>query len=229
MNWRFRGLACCTSRDDETGQRLEPIEEVTIDVDEPYAGVVIEKVSQRRGEMQDMRATGAGKIRLLFSRAFARAHRISRRIPDRHARHRRDEPDVSRYAPFKGPIEGRRNGVLVSTDDGEAVAYALWYLEERGRLFITPGTRVYQGMIIGENSRDNDLDVNPLRSKQLTNIRTHAKDEALRLTPVSLLTLEQSIAYIEDDELVEVTPRCIRLRKRALLPHLRKKAKEEVA
>jgi GTP-binding protein len=107
------------------------------------------------------------------------------------------------------------------------VTYALWYLEERGKLLIQPGTRVYQGMIVGENSRDNDLDVNPLRTKQLTNIRTHAHDEAMRLTPVTPLTLEQSIAYIEDDELVEVTPKSIRLRKRALLPHLRKKAKAE--
>jgi len=215
-------------RDEATGQRLEPIEEVTIDVDEPYAGVVIEKVSQRRGEMQDMRATGAGKLRLIF-------HAPSRGLIGYHGEFLTDTRGTGvmnrsffGYAPFKGPIEGRRNGVLISTDDGEAVAYALWYIEERGRLFITPGTRVYEGMIIGENSRDNDLDVNPLRSKQLTNIRTHSKDEAVRLTPVSQLTLEQSIAYIQDDELVEVTPKSIRLRKRALLPHLRKKAKEEV-
>jgi GTP-binding protein len=215
-------------KDSDTGQRLEPIEEVTIDVDEPYAGIVIEKVSQRRGEMQDMRATGAGKIRLMF-------HAPSRGLIGYHGEFLTDTRGTGvmnrmfhTYAPFKGPIEGRRNGVLVSTDDGEAVAYALWYLEERGRLFITPGTRVYEGMIIGENSRYNDLDVNPLRSKQLTNIRTHSKDEAVRLTPVSALTLEQSIAYIEDDELVEVTPQSIRLRKRALLPHLRKKTKEEV-
>ena len=215
-------------KDETTGQRLEPIEEVTIDVDEPYAGVVIEKVSQRRGEMQDMRATGAGKTRLTF-------HAPSRGLIGYHGEFLTDTRGtgvINRsfhgYAPFKGPIEGRRNGVLISTDDGEAVAYALWYIEERGRLFIIPGTRVYEGMIIGENSRDNDLDVNPMRSKQLTNIRTHAKDEAVRLTPVSPLTLEQSIAYIQDDELVEVTPKSIRLRKRALLPHLRRKAKEEV-
>jgi GTP-binding protein len=215
-------------KDPENGQRLEPIEEVTIDVDEPYAGVVIEKVSQRRGEMQDMRATGAGKTRLTF-------HAPSRGLIGYHGEFLTDTRGTGvmnrmfhGFAPFKGPIEGRRNGVLVSTDDGEAVAYALWYLEERGRMFIMPGTRVYEGMIIGENSRDNDLDVNPLRSKQLTNIRTHSKDEAVRLTPVSPLTLEQSIAYIQDDELVEVTPKSIRLRKRALLPHLRKKAKEEV-
>ncbi len=142
---------------------LEPIEEVTIDVDEPYAGVVIEKVSQRRGEMQDMRATGAGKTRLIF-------YAPSRGLIGYHGEFLTDTRGTGvmnrmfhGYAPFKGPIEGRRNGVLVSTDDGDAVAYALWYLEERGRLFITPGTRVYEGMIIGENSRDNDLDVNPLR------------------------------------------------------------------
>jgi GTP-binding protein len=130
------------------------------------------------------------------------------------------------YAPYRGTVDGRRNGVLVSTSEGPSVAYALWYIEERGKLFIIPGTQVYQGMIIGENSRDNDLDVNPLKSKQLTNIRTHSKDEAVRLTPVIPPTLEQSIAYIEDDELVEVTPKSIRLRKRALLPHLRKKKAE---
>ena len=215
-------------KDAGTNERLEPIEEVTIDVDEPYAGIVIEKVSQRRGEMQDMRATGAGKVRLTF-------HAPSRGLIGYHGEFLTDTRGTGvmnrmfhAYAPYKGPIEGRRNGVLVSTDDGEAVAYALWYLEERGRLFITPGTRVYEGMIIGENSRDNDLDVNPLKSKQLTNIRTHSKDEAVRLTPVAPLTLEQSIAYIEEDELVEVTPKSIRLRKRALLPHLRKRAKEEV-
>jgi GTP-binding protein len=213
--------------DPVTGQRLEPIEEVTIDVDEPYAGVVIEKVSSRRGEMQDMRATGAGKTRIVF-------HAPSRGLIGYHGEFLTDTRGTGvmnrmfyGYAPYKGAIEGRRNGVLISTDDGEAVTYALWYLEERGRLFITPGTRVYEGMIIGENARDNDLDVNPLRAKQLTNIRTHAKDEALRLTPVMPLTLEQSIAYIEDDELVEVTPKSIRLRKRALLPHLRKRAKAE--
>jgi GTP-binding protein len=213
--------------DSVTGERLEPIEEVTIDVDEPYAGVVIEKVSQRKGEMQDMRATGAGKTRLLF-------YAPSRGLIGYHGEFLTDTRGtgvINRmfhgYAPYKGPIEGRRNGVLVSTNDGEAVAYALWYLEERGKLFIIPGTRVYEGMIVGENSRDNDLDVNPMRAKQLNNIRTHSKDEAIRLTPVMPLTLEQSIAYIQDDELVEVTPKSIRLRKRALVPHLRKRAKAE--
>jgi len=213
--------------DAKTGQRLEPIEEVTVDVDEPFAGIVIEKVSSRKGEMRDMRATGAGKVRLVF-------HAPSRGLIGYHGEFMTDTRGtgvINRifhgYAPYRGTVEGRRNGVLISTNEGTAVAYALWYLEERGRLFVVPGTRVYKGMIIGENARDNDLDVNPLRAKQLTNIRTHAKDEAVRLTPVMPLTLEQSIAYIEDDELVEVTPKSIRLRKRALVPHLRKKAKAE--
>jgi GTP-binding protein len=211
--------------DPETGQRQEPMEEVTIDVDEPYAGIVIEKISIRKGEMRDMRATGAGKTRLVF-------HAPSRGLIGYHGEFLTDTRGTGvmnrmfhGYAVHKGAIEGRRNGVLISTGDGEAVTYALFYLEERGKLFIVPGTKVYQGMIIGENARDNDLDVNPLKAKQLTNIRTHAKDEALRLTPIVPLTLEQSIAYIEDDELVEVTPKSIRLRKRALLPHLRKQAK----
>ena len=213
--------------DPETGQRLEPIEEVTIDVDEPYAGIVIEKISMRKGELQDMRATGAGKTRLVF-------HAPSRGLIGYHGEFLTDTRGtgvINRmfhgYAPYKGTVEGRRNGVLVSTGDGEANAYALWYLEERGRLFVVPGTRAYQGMIVGENSRDNDLDVNPMRAKQLTNIRTHSHDEAIRLTPVMPLTLEQSIAYIEDDELVEVTPKSIRLRKRVLVPHMRKRAKAE--
>jgi GTP-binding protein len=215
--------------DPKTGERLEPIEEVTIDVDDPYTGIVIEKVSQRKGELQDMRPTGAGKTRLVF---FA----PSRGLIGYHGEFLTDTRGtgvINRmfhgYAPFKGGIEGRRNGVLISTADGEATNYALFFLEERGKLFAIPGTKVYQGMIVGEHSRDNDLDVNPLKAKQLTNIRTHAKDEALRLTPVSPLTLEQSIAYIGDDELVEVTPESIRLRKRELLPHMRKRTKAEAA
>ena len=211
----------------ENGERLEPMEEVTIDVDDPYAGVVIEKISMRKGELQDMRPTGAGKTRLVF---FAPA----RGLIGYHGEFLTDTRGtgvINRmfhgYAPYKGALEGRREGVLISTGDGEGVAYALWYLEERGKLFVIPGTKIYQGMIIGEHSRDNDLDVNPLKAKQLTNIRTTSKDEAVRLTPIVPMTLEQAIAYIEDDELVEVTPQSIRLRKRALLPHLRKRAKEE--
>jgi GTP-binding protein len=213
--------------DPDTGEKLEPIEEVTIDVDDPYTGVVIEKISTRKGELQDMRPTGAGKTRLVF---FA----PSRGLIGYHGEFLTDTRGtgvINRmfhgYAPFKGRIEGRRSGVLISTGDGDAVAYALWYLEERGRLFVVPGTKIYQGMIVGEHSRENDLDVNPLRAKQLTNIRTTSKDEAVRLTPVMPMTLEQAIAYIEDDELVEVTPLSIRLRKKELVPHLRKRAKAE--
>src|SRR6185295_10023995 len=204
-------------KDEKTGERLEPIEEVTIDVDDPYAGVVIEKISLRKGELQDMRPTGAGKTRLVF-------HAPSRGLIGYHGEFLTDTRGTGvmnrmfhGYAPYKGTMEGRRNGVLISTGDGEAVAYALWYIEERGKLFIVPGTKVYQGMIIGQNAKDNDLDVNPLKGKQLTNIRTTSKDEAVRLTPIVPLTLEQSIPYIEDDELVEVTPKSIRLRKRALV------------
>jgi GTP-binding protein len=209
--------------DEKTGEKMEPIEEVTIDVDDPYAGTVIEKVSMRKGELQDMRPTGAGKTRLVF---FA----PSRGLIGYHGEFLTDTRGtgvINRmfhgYAPYKGTLEGRREGVLVSTGDGEAVAYALWYLEERGKMFVIPGTKVYQGMVIGEHARDNDLDVNPLKAKQLSNIRTTSKDEAVRLTPIVPMTLEQAIAYIEDDELVEVTPVSIRLRKRALLPHLRKR------
>ncbi|MBN9571553.1 MAG: translational GTPase TypA, partial [Alphaproteobacteria bacterium] len=211
--------------DPDTGERIEPIEEVTIDVDDPYTGVVIEKIANRKGELQDMRQTGAGKTRLTF-------YAPSRGLIGYHGEFLTDTRGTGvmnrmfhSYAPHKGPIEGRRNGVMISNGDGEAVAYALWYLEERGRLFVVPGTKIYQGMIVGENAKDNDLDVNPLRAKQLTNIRTTSKDEAVRLTPATTLTLEQSIAYIEDDELVEVTPKSIRLRKRELLPHLRKRAR----
>ena len=206
------------------GERLEPMEEVTIDVDDPYTGVVIEKVATRKGEMQDMRPTGAGKTRLTFIAP-------SRGLIGYHGEFLTDTRGTGvinrmfhSYAPHKGPIIGRTNGVLISTGDGEAVAYALWYLEERGKLFIIPGTKVYQGMIIGQNAKDNDLEVNPLKAKQLTNIRTTSKDEAVRLTPIVPMTLEQAIAYIEDDELVEVTPQSIRIRKRELSPHDRKRA-----
>jgi GTP-binding protein len=210
--------------DPETGQRLEPVEEVQIDLDGDYAGIVVEKLSLRKAEMQDMRPSGGGKMRLVFlapTRGLigyqgelltdTRGTAIMSRIF--HA-----------YAPWKGPIEGRRNGVLISTASGDAVAYALWNLEERGPMFITPGTPVYQGMVIGAHSRGNDLDVNPVKGKQLTNIRTTSKDEAVRLTPPITMSLEQAIAYIDDDELVEVTPKSVRLRKRFLDPNERKRA-----
>ena len=210
--------------DPVSGQRLEPIEEVTIDVDDPYTGVVIEKISGRKGEMTDMRPTGAGKTRLTFWAP-------SRGLIGYHGEFLTDTRGTGvmnrmfhGYAPYKGQVAGRTNGVLISTGDGESVAYALWYLEERGKLFIVPGTKVYQGMIIGQNAKDNDLDVNPLKAKQLTNIRTTSKDEAVRLTPIVPMTLEQAIAYIEEDELVEVTPQSIRIRKRDLDPNARKRA-----
>jgi GTP-binding protein len=211
------------------GERLEPMEEVTIDVDDPYTGVVIEKVSIRKGEMTDMRPTGAGKTRVTFLAP-------SRGLIGYHGEFLTDTRGTGvinrmfhSYAPHKGPIPGRTNGVLISTGDGEAVAYALWYLEERGKLFIVPGTKLYQGMIIGQNAKDNDLEVNPLKAKQLTNIRTTSKDEAVRLTPIVPMTLEQAIAYIEDDELVEVTPQSIRIRKRELNPNDRKRASRAMA
>ncbi len=210
----------------ENGEKLEPIEEVTVDVDDPYTGVVIEKISNRKGEMTDMRPTGAGKTRIVF-RAPARG------LIGYHGEFLTDTRGTGvmnrmflEYAPHKGSVGGRVNGVLISTEDGEAVAYGLWYIEERGKLFVTAGTKVYQGMIIGQHAKDNDLDVNPTKAKQLTNIRTTSKDEAVRLTPIVPMTLEQAMAYIQDDELVEVTPLSIRLRKRELLPHLRKRAKQ---
>jgi GTP-binding protein len=228
-NMRREGFELSISRPrvlykDEGGQRLEPMEEVTIDVDDPYTGVVIEKISGRKGELKDMRPTGAGKTRLVFSAP-------ARGLIGYHGEFLTDTRGTgvinrmfSEFAPYRGAVEGRTNGVLISTGDGEAVAYALWYIEERGKLFVIPGTKVYQGMIIGQNAKDNDLDVNPLKAKQLTNIRTTSKDEAVRLTPIVPMTLEQAIAYIEDDELVEVTPQSIRIRKKKLLPHERKRA-----
>ena len=213
--------------DPAIGQRLEPIEEVQIDVDDEFTGVVVEKLGTRRGEMSDMRPSGAGKTRLVF-------HVPSRGLIGYHGEFLTDTRGTGimnklfhGYAPFKGAIEGRRNGVLIANSDGAAVAYALWYLEERGHLFVSPGDAVYEGMIIGEHSRGQDLEVNPLRTKQLTNIRTTSKDEAIRLTPPVRMTLEKAIAYIEEDELVEVTPKAVRLRKRLLDPHARKRAERQ--
>ena len=213
----------------EKGERLEPIEEVVIDVDDEYAGVVIEKLSSRKAELRDMGPSGAGKTRITLvapSRSLigyqgefltdTRGSGVLNRI-------------FSHYEPHRGSIEGRRNGVLVSNSDGETVAFALWNLEDRGTMFVGSGEKCYQGMIIGENSRPDDLDVNPMKAKQLTNIRSAGKDEAVRLTPPRKLTLEQAIAYIDDDELVEVTPKSIRLRKEILNPSFRKKRMREDA
>ncbi len=205
------------------GQRLEPIEEVVIDVDEGHSGVVVDKMSQRKAELTEMRPSGGGKLRLVFLAP-------SRGLIGYHGEFLTDTRGTGvmnrlfhAYAPYKGAIPGRRQGVLIANGQGATVAYALWYLEERGVLFVNPGTDVYEGMIIGEHSRDNDLEVNPLKAKQLTNIRTTSKDEAVRLTPPRQMSLEQALAYIEDDELVEVTPKTIRLRKRLLDPNARKR------
>jgi GTP-binding protein len=212
-----------TRRNDTTGEREEPLEEVLIDVDEPYAGVVVEKMSRRKGELRDMRPSGAGKVRLTFLIP-------SRGLIGYHGEFLTDTRGTgimnrlfAGYGTWRGPIEGRRNGSLISNADGEAVHYALFYLQERGALFVQPGERVYVGMIIGENSRDVDLEVNPIKEKKLTNIRAAGKDDAMLLTPPRRMSLEQAIAYIEDDELVEVTPSAVRLRKRHLDPHARKR------
>jgi GTP-binding protein len=215
--------------DSGSGQRLEPIEEIQIDVDEEFTGIVVDKMSRRKGELQDMRPSGGGKQRLTF---YAPTRGLIG-YQGEFLGDTRGTGIMSRlfhgYAPYKGSVEGRRTGVLISTDDGVAVAYALWNLEDRGPMFITPGTQVYQGMVIGQHTRDNDLEVNPLKGKQLTNIRTTSKDEAVRLTTPIIMTLEQAIAYIADDELVEVTPKSIRIRKRLLDPNARKRASRAAA
>ena len=212
-----------TRENEETGDREEPFEEVLIDVDEGYTGAVVEKMSLRKGVMQDMRPSGGGKTRLTF-------HIPSRGLIGYHGEFLTDTRGTgimnrlfAGYREWAGPIEGRRNGSLISNADGEAVQYALFYLQERGTLFVVPGEKVYVGLILGEHSRDNDLEVNPIKEKKLTNIRAAGKDDALLLTPPRRMGLEQAIAYIEDDELVEVTPSAVRLRKRHLDPHERKR------
>ena len=209
--------------DPASGQRLEPIEEVMIDVDDEFTGVVVERLAERKGEMTDMRPFGGGRTRLTFLAP-------SRGLVGYHGEFLTDTRGTGimhrlfhDYRPHKGPIRGRHSGAIVSTGGGVAVPYALWNLEERGVLFIAPGEQVYAGMVIGENAKRGDLEVNPLRTKQLTNIRAAGKDEAVRLTAPRRLTLEQAIAYIADDEVVEVTPNHIRLRKATLDPHQRKR------
>jgi GTP-binding protein len=214
-------------KDPETGERLEPIEDVVIDVDDEFSGVVIEKLSARKAELKDMGPSGAGKTRIQLkapSRALigyqgefltdTRGSGVLNRV-------------FSHYEPHKGPIDQQRKGVLISNSDGETAAYALWNLEERGTMFVGAGEKTYQGMIIGENARMDDLDVNPMKAKQLTNVRASGKDEAVRLTPPRRMTLEQAIAYIDEDELVEVTPKSIRLRKQILNPSFRKRKVKE--
>ena len=209
------------------GTLLEPIEEVVIDLDEEHSGAVVRKLSERKAELVEMKPSGGGRLRLRF---FAPTRGLigyqGELLTDT-----RGTGIINRlfhsYAPHKGPIQGRRNGVLISTESGDAVAYALWNLEDRGAMMIDPGTRVYGGMVVGEHARDNDLEVNVLKGKKLTNIRTTSKDEAVRLTPPLRMTLERALAYIADDELVEVTPKSIRLRKRHLDPNERKKAERQ--
>ncbi|MCL2469188.1 MAG: translational GTPase TypA [Alphaproteobacteria bacterium] len=208
---------------DEDSQRLEPMEEVMIDVDEQFSGTVVNKMAERKAELTDMRPSGGGKVRLTFLAP-------SRGLIGYHGEFLSDTRGTGMmnrifhgYAPHKGVIQARHTGVLVSNGKGEAVAYAMWKLQDRGPMIIVPGAKVYEGMVIGEHSKENDLDVNVLEGKKLTNIRASGKDEAIRLTPPLHMTLEKAIAYIDDDELVEVTPKSIRLRKRYLDPHVRKR------
>ncbi|MEM9309284.1 MAG: translational GTPase TypA [Pseudomonadota bacterium] len=228
-NMRREGFELSISRPqvlfrDIDGQRHEPIEEATIDVDDDYAGAVIEKITgARRGELVEMKPAGAGKTRIV-------AHVPSRGLIGYHGEFLTDTRGTGvlnrvfhGWAPHKGPILGRRAGVLISMENGTSVAYALWNLEERGKMMIGAQANVYTGMIIGEHSRDNDLEVNPLKGKKLTNVRASGSDEAVRLTTPMNLSLEEAIAYIDDDELVEVTPTAVRLRKRYLDPHERKR------
>ncbi|WP_298499472.1 translational GTPase TypA [uncultured Maritimibacter sp.] len=232
-NMRREGFELSISRPqvimrEEDGKQVEPIEEVTIDVDDDYTGAVIEKITgPRKGDLVEMKPAGTGKTRIV-------AHVPSRGLIGYHGEFLTDTRGTGvlnrvfhGWAPHKGPIEGRRAGVLISMEDGEAVAYALWNLEERGKMFVVPQDKIYQGMIIGEHSRDNDLEVNPLKGKKLTNVRASGTDEAVRLTPITKMSLEQAIAYINDDELVEVTPNVVRLRKRHLDPHERKRASRQ--
>ena len=231
-NMRREGFELSVSRPrvvltkDDDGKILEPIEEVVIDVDEEFSGVVVQKMSERKAEMIEMRPSGGNRLRLVFyapTRGLigyqgelmtdTRGTAIMNRL-------------FHDYLPYKGEIQGRRNGVLISNEQGEAVAYAMFKLEDRGPMMIEPGWKVYKGMIVGEHTRENDLEINVLKGKQLTNIRTTSKDEAVRLTPPIRMTLEKALAYIEDDELVEITPKSIRLRKRHLDANDRKRAEK---
>ena len=233
-NMRREGFELSISRPrviykDVDGVKKEPIEEVTIDVDEEFSGAVIEKLSSRKGEMVDLKSSGSGKTRII-------ALVPSRGLIGYHSEFMTDTRGTGilnrvfhSWSPHKGSIAGRRQGVLISMENGSSVAYAIFNLEERGKFFIGSGEEVYEGMIIGEHNRDNDLEVNPLKGKKLTNIRASGNDEAVRLTPPTKLSLEQAIAYIDDDELVEVTPNHIRLRKRILTSVERKRSQKIVS
>ena len=229
-NMRREGFELTVSRpkvviqiDEATGQKLEPVEEVIIDVDEDHTGIVVQKLSERKGELLEMRPSGGGRTRMVF-------HVPTRGLLGYQSEMLSDTRGTAvmnrifhDYVPFKGEIQGRRTGVLISNGSGEATAYALFYLQDRGPSMIGPQTKVYEGMIVGEHTRDNDLIVNVIQGKKLTNVRASGKDDALTLTPPMKLTLEKAMAYIEDDELVEVTPNSIRLRKLWLDPNMRKK------
>jgi len=210
-------------RQDDNGNTLEPIEEVVIDVDEEYSGTVVQKMSERKADMIEMKPSGGNRLRLVF-------HAPTRGLIGYQSELLTDTRGTAimnrlfhGYEPYKGELAGRNNGVLISNDQGESVAYALWNLEDRGPMIIDAGVKVYQGMLVGIHTRDNDLEVNVLKGKKLTNIRTTSKDEAVKLTPPVRMTLERSLAWIQDDELVEVTPKSIRLRKRYLDPNERKR------
>ncbi|MBO6826396.1 MAG: translational GTPase TypA [Sneathiella sp.] len=230
-NMRREGFELSISRprvlfqkDEATGETLEPLEEVVVDVDEEFSGVVVEKIALRKGTMTDMRPSGGGKTRVTFlcpTRGLIGYH--GEFLTDTRGTGIMNRLFHS-YVPHKGEIPGRRNGVLIANATGKSVAYAIWNLEARGAFFIGGGVDVYEGMILGEHNRPNDLEINPLKAKQLTNVRAAGTDEAVRLTPPRKMSLEQAIAYIDDDELVEVTPNHIRLRKRFLDPHERKRA-----
>lgn len=206
------------------GEMCEPYEILTCDVEENHQGAVMEALGYRRGELQDMVPDGRGRVRIDY------------RIPARGLIGFQGEfLNLTRgtgimshvfddYGPIKADLPGRRNGVLISAEDGEAVAYALWKLQDRGRMFVNPGDKLYEGMVIGVHTRDNDLVVNPVKTKQLTNVRASGKDEAIQLTPPIQLTLESAVEFIDDDELVEITPKTIRLRKRFLVEHERRRA-----
>lgn len=211
-------------KEGEGGERLEPVEEVVIDVDDEFSGAVVQKLSERKAEMIEMKQSGVGRTRMVF-------HAPTRGLIGYQGELMTDTRGTAimnrvflEYAAYKGKIQGRRTGTLIAMDKGEAVAFALWNLEDRGPMMIHPGDKVYQGMIVGEHTRDNDLEVNVLKGKKLTNVRASGTDEAVRLTPPLQMTLERSLAYISDDELVEVTPESIRLRKVYLDPHERKRA-----
>ena len=214
---------------DENGKRLEPIEEVVIDVDEQYSGIVVDKMSRRKAELQELKPAGGGKSRLIF-------HAPSRGMIGYHGEFLTDTRGTGvmnrlfhSYAPFKGGIASRREGVLIATDPGEANQYGLFNLIDRGEQFVAPGDKIYAGMIVGEHTRENDLEVNPTKAKQLTNFRTVMKDDKQFLPPPRQITLEDAIAYIQDDELVEVTPKAIRLRKRYLDVNMRKRMSKVAA